>query len=1558
MRYSITGILFFLNLFWTHAQNWGANTFSQSINEALDIEVNSLNQSYVTGYLSGQTSFSPSINSPNSNGNTDAYIAKYDATGNILWLKQFGGNFADKAVDIAIGSDQNIAITGHFFGTVTFGAFTLTSTNNTKDIFLLKLDPSGNVLWARKEGGNLSDESYKLTIDNQNNILLTGSFQGNATIGNSTFSSVIDPTTNQPSADLFIAKYTSSGTPIWALQGGALYDDRGMSVATDAADNVFFTGQFSDNLQFASNTYSNNGFNVGFVCKLNPSGQVQFLNLFKAGLVAPYDLEINSNNEAVIVGDFIGNMNYYDASGAHPIQNPYDKQLFLVKIASNGNFIWQNTLGSNNELSARSIAIDPANNIYTTGYFKCDLSQLQDTVNHLFSSVGYKDPYLIKWSDAGTRNYVKHFGSKLDDEGRGVAVNQTDTPIICGSYTQDLNFMPGVALLGSNSFSFNPFFGSEPYHYYLTGDQSRNSFLTNHVNANYPEYDYFKPPGTDSTEGYIWTNGTLGNTDLDTIHFCTNAQLQYETNSYSHTGPDYSLLWFDGSQASSIYVINTGYYWIQATRTDGCVAEIDSVFAIQEPIPNLPLLTDNLGINTNNPGPIYESYHLCYPDSVELLFTNLSPGSTVITYGNAVTFYGPGPHTLNQELQYFVTVTNAYCQRSGEFIFQLDYATPPDSIDLSIAMNTNSPSRDSIVVCENSAVQFHGIDLINNPNANFYPTVFPPLDSIAWFINGVQQVNYDTCASIFTPTYTGWYTVDLMVVRGYNNLCGIDTTWYHTTKQFYITVNPIPDWNTNISGTGQLCPNETTFLVADNPNSAFTWTGNNILWTNNADSIEINAPGWYSYGGMITDSVTGCFQGFNFTNYIDVKVPPTIYSDPEDAIICPFDSILLFVNDNYQSYVWIGPNGDTLSTTASCYTSQIGYYSCIVIDNDGCELISTPFEVFEYSTPTLFADPQGVICSNEYIDIQVNYSGSTSFIWLNDGSTADHFTTNIPGVYVVQMTQCGFTALDSIEIIDGSFNPIITVSDSTLCAGDTAHFEGNILNQIYTWNTGDLTDEHFETTQSGTYYATVTNNYGCSAQTNTINIVILPNTNPPTAADQTPCVGDDVTISESGNQLNWYTTDTSFLFTSSSVNLPSIQNDTAFVIAFPGANASCGSIYNLVNIDVQTPPTSVNIIGDSVLCTNENTTLTAVTNDQVVWTINGNPAGSQNPITILYSELNANNVFQIQLTNACYQVQFEDSVELISPASISLDEDTLTLCYFESGVFSLSTLNIDSIIWNGTTNSDDFMVFGNQQYSPITVYGFDVHGCQTLSTTAIVITSTYSLQTTLDLPDNCPGATGILSAQTTSDSIQWVTPIISLSENPFSFIVSASNSGYFYLNTWDDLGCAYHDSILVSVSPIPNLDILPDTIFCANDLYTIYFPDDGNTYTLTPFGTNTTFPVVPNQPVILNVTTTDGCVASDTLVIEMVNCSDPLPNIITPNGDGSNDYFIIDDAYSQLNNAIIIVNRWGNLVFEASPYLNDFNGQDLSEGVYFYIYYPKGKDNPDSKKHGFLHLLR
>ena len=86
-----------------------------------------------------------------------------------------------------------------------------------------------------------------------------------------------------------------------------------------------------------------------------------------------------------------------------------------------------------------------------------------------------------------------------------------------------------------------------------------------------------------------------------------------------------------------------------------------------------------------------------------------------------------------------------------------------------------------------------------------------------------------------------------------------------------------------------------------------------------------------------------------------------------------------------------------------------------------------------------------------------------------------------------------------------------------------------------------------------------------------------------------------------------------------------------------------------------------------------------------------------------------------------------------------------------------------------------------------------------------------------------------------------------------------------------------------------------------------------------------------------SVTITDDCAQSVTEQLDVFSgCEIIIPNVFAPNGDGYNDFFVIDHIESR-SNTLNIYNRWGNVVYETRNYRNQWNGRDLPDGTYYYV---------------------
>ena len=1555
MKYLLLSIILSFT-FLCSSQYWGRNTESEFTNEAMDVEIDSQGNSYVAGYITGETAFDINVAEQISPGNGDVYISKYNTNGDLVWVKRFGGNLSDRAYDLAIDENDQVYVTGQFYGQVDFGGIILTSVNNSKDIFVLKMDAQGNVLWAISEGGSDSENVYGITTDSQNNVVLTGQFTGVSSIGGQTFTSYIDPVTLLPSYDLFLSKYDTNGNPLWTIIGQANYEERGLAVSVDSQDNIFLTGQFSDTLYFGGQQINNVGYNIGFLSKISPTGQVEWVNLLRAGLVMAYDLEVNDTDEVVVIGDYLGNFLYTTLIGSGSITNAYNKKVFCMKTTNDGEFMWGEALGSDNQVSARSISVAANKDIFITGFFKCAWTELRGNQTAIFNSVGFKDAYLWKLDNTGNTGYVKQFGSKFDDEGHGVAILNNSVPMICGSYTEDLNIRTSPLVnyqsnINSN-FDLIPLQFSEPIHGYLSGDASRNSFLLNSVGVYTPVYNFFVQEPNDSLTGAIFSL-------IDSIHGCEDGHLDYITYTYSHLGPAYNSTWNTGTAGLHLNLGPPGIYTIDVERIDGCSSYTDSI--IVHPKPTLPLMNDNLGLAINEPGSLYYDYFFCFPDSVTTWFSGLDTSYSIEITDGVTSYNDTLPYSYNSPSEYDVIITDSVCRNVGEFSINYDYSVPHDIVPYMVLVDTLD-YNDSIVICQNNNVYIEILDSLENPNGIFHQIPTDPLVSETWAISPNIGINLDgPYHAYFSPNTTGWYVITHTGSYGYINLCGVDTSIISVVDSFYVEVNPTSNATTLISGS-LLCPNGSVYLTLSDTISGFNWSGPGINWvSSNEDSIQATVQGIYTYSGYLIDTITGCSRFLTFGYNLIEKPTPIIYMNPTNGIVCPNDSVNLYVDSIYVSYNWNGPTGNLLDTTSSYWDDEQGFYFVIVEDNEGCFLTSAPVEIREYSTPYLTVEPTNIICDSESVVIHAIVQDSSNVQWISPIVSNDvSITVNQPGWYFAEMTQCGITVLDSLEIIDGSFSVTINASDSIVCFGEEIVISAPQGYVEYDWSNGEQGVAIIQVSLEDDYWITVTNQYGCSAISDTIFVDFMEESAPPLVADTLICGSGDVTLS-SFNLASWYDSDSVFISSSTSFQFVNLGNDTTVLVAYDVPQ--CDNNYTSVTIQVIDSIPSYSIISDSVFCSNSLLDLSVSSNgESLEWFIDTVSYGNSNTIQIDAFDLMDTNTVQVILSNQCFTDTLSVDLTILFPDSLFLTIDSIEICANDELLLNTMSNNFDSISWSGyfgylTVDSLilTYPITGGYIYAE----GLGNNGCLTTQDSVFVSVNTINYSLYDDFWLTCEDDTVTFGVISDADSIVWTLPNgDTTSVEEIIVVVSDSTDGWYVLDLFSNTGCAYSDSIWVSYNGFPTFSFPDDTTICRGDFVSIVSSLDSILYDWTGYGQLDSVILYNSQEVIITATTPQGCVIVDTFFVNVVDCNNSLPNVITPNNDGVNDFFIIDEAPLFPDNRLIIVNRWGNVVYEENGYNNLFNGLDLSDGVYFYVFHKNYRDQPESKSEGFLTITR
>jgi hypothetical protein len=157
-------------------------------------------------------------------GSDDAFVAKYNSSGQLQWKQQLGTSKLDYSWDVATDSSGNVYISG-----LTGGALAGTNKGNT-DAWVAKYNSSGKLQWKQQLGTSSGDISWGVATDSNGNVYISGDTYG-ALAG-----------TNKGSYDAWVAKYNSSGKLQWKQQLGTSKIDYSYDVATDSNGNVYISG--------------------------------------------------------------------------------------------------------------------------------------------------------------------------------------------------------------------------------------------------------------------------------------------------------------------------------------------------------------------------------------------------------------------------------------------------------------------------------------------------------------------------------------------------------------------------------------------------------------------------------------------------------------------------------------------------------------------------------------------------------------------------------------------------------------------------------------------------------------------------------------------------------------------------------------------------------------------------------------------------------------------------------------------------------------------------------------------------------------------------------------------------------------------------------------------------------------------------------------------------------------------------------------------------------------------------------------------------------------------
>ena len=311
----------------------------------ISLDLDNQNNIYATGYFKGNCDLDPGIAQYNvtSIGSSDIFIIKLNSLGNFLFGKTIGSNNGTIGPISSLGHEiivnaNHIFITGRFDGTADFdpgsGINNITS-NGLLDCYLLKLDLSGNFIFAKSFGGTGNDETFSLKLDLNDNIYICGLF--NSTVDFDPNPGTANLTSNGLS-DGFLLKLDNLGNYEWSNHLGGTGEDYVYGVTCDPSNNIFVTGCFSNTVDFDNSTnqllLNSNGLKDIFVAGYNTNGNIIYSQNFGSSL-NDEGAEISSfGSEIYLTGYFQNTVDFDASSNTFNLTSSGTQDAFVLKLTN------------------------------------------------------------------------------------------------------------------------------------------------------------------------------------------------------------------------------------------------------------------------------------------------------------------------------------------------------------------------------------------------------------------------------------------------------------------------------------------------------------------------------------------------------------------------------------------------------------------------------------------------------------------------------------------------------------------------------------------------------------------------------------------------------------------------------------------------------------------------------------------------------------------------------------------------------------------------------------------------------------------------------------------------------------------------------------------------------------------------------------------------------------------------------------------------------------------------------------------------------------------------
>jgi PKD repeat protein len=441
---------------------WAVNAGSADTDSGHSIDFDNNGNLLVTGYFADIGAHFGNQYFGGAEYNDNLFVSKLDNSGNFVWtIRSISGGQA-RANAIAVDSINNNYIIGYIWGSGVLGNIPIAS-NSGASLLISKLSENGAVYWAKTsgEGSSCSTNGNDITIDDDGNVYVTGSFSSSAMFDQF----VLD---SNGGSDIFVAKISSGGNWIWAINAGSSGNDSGNSIVSDNEGNCYLTGFFQNSMDLGQETVTSNGEEDIFVAKINSDGNWQWAS--KAGSVGSDEglsISLDNSNNPYVTGYFEETA-YFDTISLH---SDNQQSILVSKINNTGDWLWASKAGGGYDDKGKSIVVDNVGNAYVTG------SNI---------SGGHIQIFVSKLNEIGEWQWTKNLGGNGYHAGNSLTIDSQNNTFVTGNFSQNTIFDTYTLIPwgGADIFvakletDFEPNFNANPTFGYLpdfTVDFSDNS---------------------------------------------------------------------------------------------------------------------------------------------------------------------------------------------------------------------------------------------------------------------------------------------------------------------------------------------------------------------------------------------------------------------------------------------------------------------------------------------------------------------------------------------------------------------------------------------------------------------------------------------------------------------------------------------------------------------------------------------------------------------------------------------------------------------------------------------------------------------------------------------------------------------------------------------------------------------------------------------------------------------------------------------------------------------------------------------------------------------------